>query len=149
MSIGTAPADQGVAKRLTVRRGTTVTKVSFIVDVDEVPMAYFDFFARKDVAPAEMVRAELDESIIDLFDGCGGRPRLDSYRMEVREVRAEPTVAKLLSVSNGRTLFLFDGDLLDEQNKVIGISKGYFVPECVRITVDRMAVVHEHTKQCI
>ena len=148
LAIASASANHEVANRLTVKLGTPVTKVSFVVDVDQIPLAYFEFFARKEVITAQKVRAEFEESIIDLFDGCEGRPRLDSYRMEVREVRAEPLVAKLLNVSSGRTLFLFDGELLDERDKTIGISMGYFVPECVRITVDRMAVVHEYTKEC-
>jgi DNA-binding GntR family transcriptional regulator len=144
---GAASADD-IARRLKLRPGADVTRVAFVVDVADVPMAYFDFFAREDTITAPKVRSDFKDSIIDLFDGCEGRPRLDSYRMEVREVRAEAPIAEALNVSSGRTLFLFDGELLDEQDKIIGISMGYFVPECVRITVDRMAVVHEHTKQC-
>jgi hypothetical protein len=68
--------------------------------------------------------------------------------MEVREVRAEPGLADKLNVSSGRTLFLFDGELFDEYDKTIGISMGYFVPECVRITVERRAIVHNVPKPC-
>jgi GntR family transcriptional regulator len=148
LSINKESADQETAQRLALTPGAPVTKVSFVVDVDDIPIAYFDFFTPDAVVPVSKMRSDFEQSLVDFFDGCNDRPRLDSYRMEVREVRAEPFLAELLSVSTGRTLFLFDGELLDEHDKTIGISMGYFVPECVRITVDRMAVVHEHTKQC-
>jgi GntR family transcriptional regulator len=147
LSIGSAAADGDVAGRLGVDPSVSMTNVSFVVDVDEIPMAYFDFFARAEVMPASTIEAGFVDSIIDLLDGCDGRPRLESYRMEVREIRATPSIAEALNVSAGRTLFLFDGELLSETDETIGISMGYFVPECVRITADRMAIVHEHTKQ--
>jgi DNA-binding GntR family transcriptional regulator len=148
LSIGSTDADGETAQRLHLEPGEAVTKVSFVVDVDEIPIAYFDFFAPGDVVSVEKMRTDFKESIIDFFDGCEDRPRLDAYRMEVREVRAQSVLAKLLSVSSGRTLFLFDGELFDEDEKTIGISMGYFVPECVRITVDRRAVVHDHPEPC-
>jgi DNA-binding GntR family transcriptional regulator len=148
VSIGRWSADQDIARRLDVKPGATVTHVTFVVDVDDIPMAYFDFYTPEEVVAVQKMRDEFEESIIDLFDGCEDRPRVDSYRMEVREVRAEPGLADKLNVSSGRTLFLFDGELFDEDDKTIGISMGYFVPECVRITVERRAIVHNLPKPC-
>jgi len=144
LSIGHALADEEIAHRLGLNPGARVTKTSFVVDVDDIPMAYFDFFAPEHVASVQKMQADFEESIVDFFDGCGDRPRLDSYRMDVREIKAEPTLADLLHIVSGRTLFLFDGELFDEQQNTIGISMGYFVPECVRITVDRRAIVHKN-----
>lgn len=148
LAISSTSADADISRRLSLQPEAAVTKVSFVVSVNDIPMAYFDFFTSEEVVPVLKMRTEFEESVIDFFDGCNGRPRLDSYRMEVREVRAEPPLAELLNVSRGRTLFLFDGELFDEYDKTIGISMGYFVPECARITVERRAVVHEHTNPC-
>jgi GntR family transcriptional regulator len=148
VSITRKRVDPPIEQRLGVEPGTPATNVSFLVEVEETPMAYFDFFAPQDAVTVGEMRLGFSDSIIEFFDGCGGRARLDSYRMEVREVRAEQDLARRLSVSIGRTLFLFDGELFDQADDLIGISMGYFVPDCVRITVDRRAVVHEHLEPC-
>lgn len=148
LTISSVVGSDDIAGRLDLVPGSSVTRVSFVVDVDGIPMACFDLFSPAGIVSVEKMREGFDESAIDFFDGCDGRPRLDSYRMEVREVRAEPPLADQLDVTSGRTLFLFDGEMFDDNDNMIGISMGYFVPECVRITVERRAVVHEHTDPC-
>jgi DNA-binding GntR family transcriptional regulator len=136
------------AERLGVSPGAPVTRVSFVVEVEDHPVAYFDIRTPESIVTARTMRAHFHESIVDFFDGCEGRPRVGWYRGEVREARAEGDLSRLLNVSEGRTLFLFDGELFDEEDRIIGLSMGYLVPECVRITVDRRAVVHEMTEPC-
>ncbi len=139
-------SDEETARRLHLDVGAPVTKVSFVVEVEKSPVAYFDIRTPESMVTTEMMRAHFRESIIDFFDGRDGRPRVGSYCMEVREARAEAQLGRALQVSDGRTLFLFDGELFDEAGGIIGLSMGYLVPDCVRITVERRAVVHETSK---
>jgi GntR family transcriptional regulator len=135
LTIEETAADETLASRLGRDIGTPVTRVSRVVEVEGIPIAYLLDLVPEDIATVDEMRSGFRDNVLDYLadKGSGG----DWYDMTVTAGRARPPVSDLLRVSAGSTLLLFDGSLVTDTDRFICISRAQFIPDSIKLTARR------------
>jgi GntR family transcriptional regulator len=119
-----------------VSEGTTLVKVSRVIDAEGRPVAYLTDILQKNTLPESDLSADFTGSVLDLMLKRG-TPRFSKSFTDIQAVSATPDIAKFLEIQRGDVLLLFVARLYDENGEVVDYSSSYFLPGYFRFHVVR------------
>lgn len=136
VNVSAIEAGQQESAAMQIPEGTSLIKVSRVIDAEKRPVAYLTDILPQHVLPEETLRSGFTGSVLDMILKRG-TPHLSKSFTDIQAVSASAEIAKLLEIQRGDVLLLFVACLYDEAGKVIDYSSSYFLPGYFRFHVVR------------
>jgi GntR family transcriptional regulator len=125
-----------LAEKLQVPRGTPLTCVCRVIEVDRRPVAYMaDYVVSALLSPAD-VDGTFDGSVLDLLRKKR-ELRVAQAVANIVAVNAEPALTQKLKVRPDQALLLLEEILFDDEGVAVEFSRNYFIPDRFRFHVVR------------
>jgi GntR family transcriptional regulator len=127
--------DDTAAIPLGLPPGTTLVRISRVMQADSRPVAYLVDTLPTDVLASPEWQEKFDGSVLDVLLQRGDT--LSAARTDVSAVGAPAQVAKMLEVQRGDVLLQFTSQLYTTSGRVVAYSLSYFLPGYFRFHVVR------------
>lgn len=127
--------DDTAAIPLGLPPGTTLVRISRVMQADSRPVAYLVDTLPTDVLASPEWQEKFDGSVLDVLLQRGDT--LSAARTDVSAVGAPAQVAKMLEVQRGDVLLQFTSQLYTTSGRVVAYSQSYFLPGYFRFHVVR------------
>jgi len=125
-----------------IRPGDPVVCIARVVEFEGTPVARLEDFLLPSTSGVDELRASFRDSVVDYFDGCGGRPLADWSDSLLGSARADDKVGAALKVHKDVALFRLDEGFYDAEGTLLFWSRNYIVPDYFRFHM-RRRIVHE------
>ncbi len=142
LSIEETPADTETAEAMQIALGSPVIRIARAVEFDGTPVARLEDFLLPAMFSVDELRTGFQDSVVDYFDGCDGRPVAAWSDSVLGAAHADETLAALLRVNKGAALFRLDEGFHGADATLLSWSRNYIVPEYFRFHM-RRRIVHE------
>ena len=130
------PANEDLARSLSVKKGTLLVSVSRVITVKNQPAAYLRDILPLDVIASKDLEIGFTGSVLDLLIHTGdSMPEQSST--EIKVIPAPYEVARALDIQRGEALLMFEADLADKTGRVIDHSYSWFLPGYFHFHVNR------------
>lgn len=137
LAIERVKASDRVAEHLGVDPETLVTRVCRTVEINGIRVVHLCDYLPETLVTADELRRSFKDSIVDYFDGRGGRPLIAWAQTDLGAVRADQSMAAALAVEPGDILLLLEEAFYSPDNQLISWSTNHIVPEYFRFHVNR------------
>ncbi|HSJ57565.1 MAG TPA: GntR family transcriptional regulator [Anaerolineae bacterium] len=129
-------AGEEEAAPLQVDEGTPVTEVRRVIVVDGTPVAYMVDLLTSSHLPASCIDDTFKGSVLDLLR-CNPDLGLAGAVAEIVALDAAGFLVDKLKVKPGQAILLLEETLFDVENRPVGFSRNYFIPDFFRFHVVR------------
>ncbi|MBC8508333.1 MAG: GntR family transcriptional regulator [Anaerolineales bacterium] len=129
-------ADDVIAQKLTIEKGSKVQCISRVIVADDRPVAFLVDTIRAGLLAPDAIGANFTGSVLDLLLKRG-IPVLEHSRCEINAVAATSEVARALDIQRGDSVLRFESLLYSIEGEPIDYSFSYFLPGYFKFHVVR------------
>ncbi len=129
-------ADEIVADKLGVEKGSRIQCISRVIVADDRPVAFLVDTLREGLLAPDEIGANFTGSVLDLLLKRGV-PALEHSRCEINAVAATSEVARALNIQRGDSVLRFESLLYNIEGEPIDYSFSYFLPGYFKFHVVR------------
>jgi GntR family transcriptional regulator len=130
------PADEDLARSLSVKKDTLLVSVSRVIHVKNQPAAYLCDILPQDVIASRDLEESFTGSVLDLLIHRAD-PMPEQSSTEIKVIPAPREVARALDIQRGEALLMFEADLVDKTGRIIDHSFSWFLPGYFHFHVNR------------
>ncbi|MBN1660972.1 MAG: GntR family transcriptional regulator [Anaerolineae bacterium] len=136
LAVTELPADEETAARLQIPEDTQVTDVRRVIVVDGKPVAYMVDLCPSSHLPASGIDDSFDGSVLELLRR---NPDLDVTEAvaDIIALNARGFLVEKLKIKPRQAVLLLEETLFDAENRPVGFSRNYFIPDFFRFHVVR------------